>query len=313
MDLAQLSLLRELADRGSVTAVAEATGRTPSAVSQQLKTLQRQAGVTLVERVGRGVRLTDAGIALARAAVGIATAVTLAEETWEAYRSHPQGTVRLSSFYSAAELLLPGLLTRLTDHPGITVELTDQDVSQDDFSALTSDFDLVIAHRSDDVLLPDRTGLTVVSLMREPLDVGLPLGHRLAHRKSVSPADLADESWISVPRGYPLERVLLTLAAHADRPPRIVQRTTHLPLAERLVAAGHGIALLPRHTSAARAAGRLALVPLTEMRAGRQLEILMRPDRAARRVVQLVVEALVAESEWFSAENVTRSAAPDRR
>ena len=71
----QLELIRELADRGSVTAVATATHRTPSAVSQQLKAIQRQAGVALVEHVGRGLRLTDAGRALAASAGGVATGV----------------------------------------------------------------------------------------------------------------------------------------------------------------------------------------------------------------------------------------------
>ncbi|MEO5832992.1 MAG: LysR family transcriptional regulator, partial [Nakamurella sp.] len=85
-DLDQLATLRELADRGSVTAVADAVGRTPSAVSQQLKALQRQVGVPLVERVGRGVQLTAAGRALAAGAVTVATALAEAQAAWQAYR-----------------------------------------------------------------------------------------------------------------------------------------------------------------------------------------------------------------------------------
>ncbi|MFT2689518.1 LysR family transcriptional regulator [Clavibacter zhangzhiyongii] len=75
MDIRRLELLRELADRGSVGAVARAAGRTPSAVSQQLKVLEREAGVPLTERSGRGIVLTDAGRALARTATDIAVAV----------------------------------------------------------------------------------------------------------------------------------------------------------------------------------------------------------------------------------------------
>ena len=296
MDLNHLALLRELAERGSVTEVADALGKTPSAVSQQLRTLQRQMGTPLVERVGRGVRLTDAGHALAESSVRLATAMAEAEATWSAFQGGASGTVRLAIFYSAAELLVPGLLTRMHAHPGITLEISDRDVSQDDFAALTSDFDIVVAHRSDDVLPPDRDRLSVVPLLREPLDVALPIDHPLAAHRKVSPADVIHEDWIGVPVDFPLDRVLQAMSAQVGAPARVVHRTTHLPLTEKLVAAGHGVALLPRNTSLERAPGRYVLLPLTDLRAGRRIEVLMRPDRAARRAVGLVLDELVAEA-----------------
>jgi DNA-binding transcriptional LysR family regulator len=302
MDVNQLALLRELAERGSVTEVAYALGKTPSAVSQQLRTLQRQMDTVLVERVGRGVRLTDAGHALASSSVRVATAIAEAEATWSAFQGGASGTVRLAIFYSAAELLVPGLLTRMKTHPGITLEISDRDVSQDDFSALTSDFDLVVAHRSDDVLPPDRSRLTVAPLLREPLDVALPLDHPLAQRARVSPSDVIGENWIGVPVDYPLDRVLQAMSAQAGVPASVVHRTTHLPLTEKLVAAGHGVALLPRNTSLDRSYGRFALVPLADLRAGRRIEVLMRPDRAARRAVGLVLDELVAEAGTASGQ-----------
>lgn len=296
MEVSQLVLLRELAERGSVTEVAAATGRTPSAVSQQLKSLQHVTGVALVERVGRGVRLTDAGHALATTAVDVQAALARAEATLQSYRGEPTGTVRLACFFSAAELLLPGLLTRLRAHPGITVAVTDEDVRQDAFTALTADHDVVIGHRSDDVLPPRRDSLVVRGLLHEPVDVALPLDHPLADRQSVQPDEVVDDPWISVPEGFPLDRLLIALAARAGHPPEVVLRTTHLPLTERLVAAGHGLALLPRHSSAARADGHFRLVPLADFRAGRHVEALLRPDRAERRVVQIVLDALVDEA-----------------
>ncbi len=296
MDVSQLAVLRELADRGSVTAVAEATGRTPSAVSQQLKALQRDVGVPLVERAGRGVRLTDAGRALAAGAVDVATAIARAEAAWDSYRGTPTGRVRVATFFSAGELLLPGLLRRLQRHPGLSVEISDADVAQGEFEALTADHDIVIAHRSDDLTAPDRPGLEVVELIREPLDVALPLDHPLAGRASLTPADVIDEQWIAPPAQFPIDRVLTAIAAQAGAPVKILQRTTHLPLAERLVTAGFGVALLPRHTTLDRCAGRFALVPLTAIRAGRYVEALLRPDRAARQAVRVVLEALVEES-----------------
>lgn len=296
-DLDQLGLLRELADRGSITAVADALGKTPSAVSQQLKTLQRQLGVPLVERVGRGVQLTDAGRALAAGAVVVATALASARADWHRYRSDVSGTVRLATFHSAGELLVPGLLDRLAAFPAISLETFDEDVAQDDFAALAADYDIVIAHRSDDVEPPTRDQLVVAVLMREPLDVGLPLGHRLAGREFVTPHDVIGEDWIVPPPDFPIDRVLTAVAARAGMPVRVVRRTTHLPLIEKLIAGGHGIGLLPRHTSIERTAGKLALVPLKEIRAGRVIEAVMRPDRAARAVVQVVVGELVAEAQ----------------
>ena len=296
MDVAQLALLRELAERGSVTAVAEATGKSPSAVSQQLKTLQRQVGVVLVERVGRGVRLTDAGEALAASSVKVATAIAEAESTWSAYRGGAAGVVRIAFFSSAAELLVPGLIDRMRRHPDIDVRFDDQDVSQDAFAALTADHDIVVAHRSDDSLPPERSALTVVPLLREPLDVGVPLDHPFAAKTSVTPAEVIGERWIGVPRDYPLDRVLQAMAAQLGMPANVVHRTTHLPLIENLIATGHGVGLVPRQTSQSRAEGRFRLVPLTDMRAGRHLEALLRPDRAARRAVRLVLDELVAEA-----------------
>ncbi|MCM3503656.1 LysR family transcriptional regulator [Curtobacterium sp. ODYSSEY 48 V2] len=294
-DIALLPVLRELAERGSITAVAAATHRTPSAVSQQLRTLQRQAGVPLVERVGRGVRLTADGRALADMATGVATALATVESAWSEHLAGVSGTVDLAVFPSAAELLLPGLLTRMREHPGIVLELSDVDVSEGEFAPLTADHDVVIGHRPDGARRPDGA-VETVALLREPLDVALPLDHPLADRERVGIEDVVDETWIGVPEDYPIDRVLIAMAAASDTPPSVAFRTIHLPVIENLVAAGHGIALVPRYTSGTRAAGRFRLATLADVRAGRRIEALTRPDRAVRPAVRTVLEALVAEA-----------------
>ncbi|OIH95122.1 LysR family transcriptional regulator [Curtobacterium sp. MCBA15_001] len=293
-DVALLPVLRELQERGSVTAVAAATHRTPSAVSQQLQTLQRQVGVPLVERVGRGVRLTDDGVVLAGLASGVATAIATVDAAWQEHLGGASGTVDLAIFPSAAELLLPGLLTRMRDHPGIDLVLSDVDVDEDAFAPLTADHDVVVGHRPDGASAPDRTTLDTVALLREPLDVALPDGHRLAGRHRVRVDEVVDETWIGVPEGYPIDRVLTAVAAASDAPPQVAFRTVHLPVIENLVAAGHGIALVPRYTSGTRAPGRFHLAELADVRAGRRIEALVRPDRRVRPVVRTVLEALVA-------------------
>jgi DNA-binding transcriptional LysR family regulator len=300
MDARHLATLRAVRDRGGVTAAAEALHLTPSAVSQQLRALSRDVGVEVVERDGRGVRLTDAGAALAAAALDVAVALERTRAVVDAFRTAPTGTVRVAAFQSGAELLAPGLLTRVAALDGVRVELGDEDVAQRDFPALTADFDIVVAHRPDahgldaDQGWPD--GLRVVPLLREPLDVALPEGHPLAGRATLAPADLADAAWISVREGFPVAGVLDAVTAGA--PPRVVQRINDFGVVEALVAAGHGISLLPRFTAGRRPGVRL--VPLTGVRAGRRIDALLRPDRAERLVVRRVLEALRAEAGRFA-------------
>lgn len=296
MDVGHLELLRELADRGSVTEVARATGKTTSAVSQQLRYLQREVGVALVVRSGRGVRLTDDGLALARTASRVATALAEAQADWDRYRRTASGSVRLAYFYSAGEMFVPGLLRRMAAYPAIELITEERDVGAGRFDALTADYDIVIAHCADDGVPSDRRDLTVRRLLREPVDVAVTLDHRLAGRSEVHPADVIDEPWIGVPADFPLDRVLSAVAMQAGRSAKIIYRSTHLPLIEKLVAAGHGISLLPRYSSLDRATGRFALLPLAGLRAGRYIEALSRPDRAARRAVEVVVDALAAEA-----------------
>ncbi len=295
-DVQLLAVLRELAERGSVTAVAEATHRTPSAVSQQLQTLQRQVGVPLVERVGRGVRLTTHGEVLAGLSAGVATAIARVDAAWQEHLGGATGRVDLAIFPSAAELLLPGVLTRMRAHPGIDLTLVDVDVSEGEFAPLAADHDVVVGHRSDGVRPTGQAALETVPLLREPLDVALPPRHPLAGRDRVGVDEVVGETWIGVPEGYPIDRVLHAMAAASDRPPSVAFRTIHLPVIENLVAAGHGIALVPRYTSGTRAAARFHLAELADVRAGRRIEALVRPDRAVRPVVRTVLEALVAEA-----------------
>ena len=294
MDLRALEALRTVRAQGGVTAAAAVLHLTPSAVSQQLAALQRDVGVPLTQRVGRGLRLTPAGEALAEAAVDVAVAVERAQAACAAFLERPQGVVSVSAFQSGAQLLLPGLLTRVRALPGVTLQCSDEDVPQGDFAALTDRIDVVVAHR------PDGDGgwggpgspVRVVPLLREPLDVAVPLGHRLAGRDRVRPLDLADEDWITVREGFPVAAVLEAVAATAGREPRVVQRINDFHVVSALVAAGHGVSLLPRYTAGSHPGVRL--LPLEGVGAGRRIDALLRPDRAERLVVRRVLDELVA-------------------
>ena len=135
MDVRHLELLRELGDRGSLAAVAAATHRTPSALSQQLRTAERAFGAALVEPHGRGVRLTEAGALLARGGVEVATALARVAASWDDYRGSPGGTVTLAALPSAATFLLPRLQQRLAGS-GVELRCRDYDLAETDFAGL---------------------------------------------------------------------------------------------------------------------------------------------------------------------------------
>lgn len=289
MDVRHLSLLRELAERGSVAAVAEATFRTPSAVSQQLRTAQRELGIRLVEPSGRGIRLTDAGRLLAEGAADVETALARVEARLDEFRRHPSGEVRIAALPSAAEVLLPGALVALADEP-ITVTCEDVDVAELDFSTLARDYDIVIGHSLTGATPEGAEHLRRMDLGREPLDIALPSGHRLAARASLTPDDVVDEPWIGVPVGYPFDTLRREIETVAGRPGRVVQRILDNRLVEALVAAGQGIAVLPRFTTRDRP--DLVLRPIEGVQSSRWIVGLSRPDRAERAVVQRVLAVL---------------------
>ena len=285
--------VRALADRGLTLATAESL--TGGGLTAELTRVPgASAGLNIAARLG----LSPEIIAAAREQMTTQTADI------GAFLDQPTGVVRVAAFQSAAQMLLPGLLSRLADHPEVIVECSDEDVAQDAFVHLTSEFDVVIAHRADRG--QEWAGavdgrVLVVPLLREPLDVALPPQHRLAERVSVTPQDLADEEWITVRAGFPVAAVLEAVTAGSGTGPRVRHRINDFHVAEALVAAGHGISLLPRFTADDRGGTRFRLVPLVGVRAGRQIDALVRPDRAERRVVRLVLEALRSHASAVAA------------
>ncbi|MPY79962.1 MAG: LysR family transcriptional regulator [Actinophytocola sp.] len=296
MDVIRLRTLREFADRGSLTAAAAALHCTPSAVSQQLKALQAEVGVVLTEPAGRGLRLTDAGRALVVRADEVLAAVERAKSELDTYRSAPRGTVRIAIFPSGGLLLLPGFLRRITEHPELGVEVRDVDMTPARVPGLLADFDIVVTHRDERAEPYESDRLTVTHLLREPLDVALPVGHRLAHRRKVELAELATERWIGVEVGFPVDDVLRSLVVRTGIRPDVVQRINDFGVTEALVAAGHGVALLPRYTIDTRRGKRLLRKPIAGIKAARHVEAVLRTGAPARPAVATVLDLLRAEA-----------------
>ncbi|MBC7593930.1 MAG: LysR family transcriptional regulator [Kineosporiaceae bacterium] len=302
MDIKRLELLRELSERGTVGAVADATGVTPSAVSQQLKVLEQEAGTPLTEPAGRGIALTVAGRALVQTATEIAIAVERAESRWHDFMKQPAGEVTLTTFPTGGEMLLPQVLARLVDVPGLRLVCTDQDPLLPDFADLTPDFDIVLADSPVNSPSWRDRGLLVVPLMSEPLDVALPESHRLAKKTKLTPKDLAGEIWIGAPADFPYDRILQEIEAVNGVPAIVAQRFMDNGIVESMVAGGQGIAILPRYTTRDRGNG-LITRPLAGVRTRRDISALMRPDRAERPSVQLVVETLKQEAQKLAASH----------
>jgi DNA-binding transcriptional LysR family regulator len=295
MDVNRLALLRELADRGTVGAVADAMHVTPSAVSQQLKVLEKEAGYTLVVPAGRGVALTVAGRALADAATEIAVAIERAEGRWREFMDQPAGDVTLTTFASGGEMLIPGVLDRMAEHPHVNLMCSDEDLAQADFVSLVYDFDIVLADAPPAAEDWHERGLQVVPLMNEPLDVALPEDHPLVAKRSLSPGDLVGATWIGAPRDFPFDRVLTQIVAATGEPANVAQRIDDNGFVEALVAGGHGIAILPRFTTREHGNG-LVTRPLVGISVKREISALLRPDLFERPSVRLVVQALRDEA-----------------
>jgi DNA-binding transcriptional LysR family regulator len=297
MDERQLRVLREVGELGSVTAAAEALRVTPSAVSQQLRLLQRTIPVPLTERDGRRLVLTPAGQALAGAAVEVEVALARARRSVDAFLRHTGGTVSVAAFHSAASSFGPRLLRAFSAPAAPRIALTDQDVPQSEFPRLTRSYDIVLAHRLDHAP-PWPGSVTVTPLLHEPLDVALPAGHPLAAKAGLTAADVADEPWITTHDGFPLLATIEAIAAAAGRHLHLAHRINEFAVAAELVAAGGGIALLPRWT--ARLHPQVALRPLTGVHARRHIDALHRPERTARAAVQTVLTELRATAAAIS-------------
>jgi DNA-binding transcriptional LysR family regulator len=145
LDVRRLRFLVELSHRGTIASVADALHMSPSGISQQLGLLEREAGAVLLERVGRGVRLTDAGRRLAERGADILAALELAQAELRSSEEPPSGTCRVAAFGSAARALVPALLDCQQRHQGLRVELVESEPEVAVPALLSGEFDLVVS------------------------------------------------------------------------------------------------------------------------------------------------------------------------
>lgn len=203
LDLRRLKLLRELDARGTVHGAARALDYTPSAISQQLAVLERETGTALLERVGRGVRLTDAGRVLVHHAGLLLDGVEAAEAEVAALAAgRPAGVVRVASFQSAfLRIVAPAIAALAATEPAVRVEATELEVEHAVPALRLQQLDAVVGDEYDGQPNPIHADLAREPLLHEQVRIVLPASHPLARRRRVPFARLADAEWAATQPG----------------------------------------------------------------------------------------------------------------
>jgi DNA-binding transcriptional LysR family regulator len=247
MDLRRLRALQAVVETGSVTAAADQVGYTPSAVSQHIAALERETGAVLFERVGRGIRPTDAGRLLAEHARDLLSKVAEAEAAIMALQSGNVGTLRVVYFPTAgASLIPPALATLRRELPHLEVAL--RVAERDDSMPLLRQGEADVVVTVEDFARGEapRDGLAWVHLLDDPYRLVLPRGHRLAGRRVIDLAELANENWVETmcSIGCCHEASNKAFRNAGFEPHRTVEADEYWP-AQGFVAAGLGVAIIP--------------------------------------------------------------------
>ncbi|HWT95055.1 MAG TPA: LysR family transcriptional regulator [Solirubrobacteraceae bacterium] len=295
IDVRRLRALRELADRGTIAAAANALQLTPSAVSQQLAALEREVGHRLLEPEGRGVRLTPAAHVLLEHAGSLFAGLERMRADLDAHAAGEAGEVRIGAFPTAiVDLVAPAAARLREDAPRVRLAVTEYEAP--------GVFDVLAAGRIDVALgmesayapRRDDTRFTRVPLQADVLDAAVPDDHPLAREREIDLRALADETWVVPPPGWQCESVLLGACQAAGFTPAMAHRTSDWSAALALVAVELGVTLVPRLAQTAPPPG-VAIVPLTGAEPpARHLFAACRGGAETAPALRLVLDALQA-------------------
>lgn len=304
LSLTRLRLLREVDRTGSLTAAARALNYTPSAVSQQLKLLERETGATLLESVGRGVRLTPAAQGLVGHTERILAHLEEAEADLAATQDEVRGTLHLAAFQSAMLTVAPTVLDALArEHPDLLVTVTQREVEEAFEGLLAHEFDLIISEEYLGRPDPLREGVDRVELLRDPLHLALPLEGPWSARPG-SLSDLAEAPWALDPADTPTGAWARAVCRQAGFEPRVRVDTLNPLLQVDFVRSGHAVAFVPallgaRHLNGVRSVG-LAGAPYRllsiQVRSGRTRHPAVVACRAA--IIEAVAQMSADTPQW---------------
>ncbi len=295
LHLRRLRLLRELKERGTIAAVADALQFTPSAVSQQLAALERETGVRLLERVGRGVRLTDPALVLVEHADALLERAALAETDLAAAAGTVTGRGRIAGFQSVLlRIALPAMQALARDAPRLRCELVEAEPEQSLPALALGDVDLVLGDEWQHQPWRLPAGLERHELLRDPVRVVLPAGHPAArrHARSVPMAALAGEAWTSGHAGMSWEGITQrTCRQYGGFEADIRHRTNDATVSLVLVARGLAVTLLPDLVVPARHPG-VAVRDIAEGPVSRAIFAVTRASDASRPSTRALVSAM---------------------
>jgi molybdate transport repressor ModE-like protein len=246
LDVRRMRVLSAVAEHGSIAAAAQALAFTPSAVSQQIATLEREADVALVERGPRSVRLTEAGRALVAHTDGIVASLAAAEADIQAIAGLRGGMLRLASFPTAYATIMPRAIGEFRHrYPAVELSLTEHDPLASLARIKSGELDLALAYEYDFVPFPEDDAVERTDLMDDPIRIVLPQGHRAAGRRVVRLDDLSDELWISSTVRSSCHEFVSRACRAAGFEPNIGFESDDHGVWQGLVAAGVGVALAP--------------------------------------------------------------------
>lgn len=246
LNVSRLKMLREVAARGTIAAAAEAMFMTPSAVSQQMTVLEREAGVELLERHGRGVRLTDAGMRLVENTERILAEMERAEADLAAASHGIVGRVRVSAFPTAARaLLVPAFPTLFQRHPNLRVSVVDLE-PEEALPALKHEaLDLVVTYAWNVLPALEDAGISREKLVTEPVYLALSARHPLASAPRIGISDLREEEWIVGRDATSMLELVHAATRVGGFEPRTDFHSMDFQVILAAVGAGLGIALVP--------------------------------------------------------------------
>ena len=247
-DLRLLKVLREVALRGSFSAAAEALSYSQPAVSQQIARLEAQAGVKLLERQPKGIKLTPAGETLVRHTERILAQLAEAQAELTEIATSARGRLRIGAFASAAGTIVPRAVSAFRRlRPGVRVELKLIDPPFSIHALRRGDIDLAISEEGGFADDPDLSGLGVERLMDDVLYAVLPADHPMATRRAVALGDLVHEDWMLVGMHGTCadSNIVLRACEQAGFEPRVAYTSDDYFAIQGLVASGMGVALVP--------------------------------------------------------------------
>ena len=311
LDTHRLRLLKEFAERGTIVAAATALGYTPSAVSQQLATLEREAGVALLDRTARTAELTDSGRRLAAHAERILALVEEAEA--DLAGREPFGRVAVTAFATAAIAFAPALARAVRAHSGLTLLLRQAAPGEGLRQVRTGEADIaLIDHWSGRVPGTDRGTLRFRHLLDDPLVLVVPRGHPAASPgEPVDLRELLGEPWMAGPAGEPSRQAVDRLLAGAGGAPPVPWEFEGLATILSLVARGIGIAALPRLVLAA-GERRVAVRELPAGAPARAVYAVARASSVNRSSVSAILAALAAAAAGLPGASAGSSAQDGR-